>query len=160
MNPSVFGLKSHDGQRTPHEVALDLARQLAGELVDPPVHPDLVPLVDHQALLVGMQQRDDPGHEERRLDVVAPQQIEDARHPDPRAVLTLGELPGRDRPLAQGRRLVVGVEGQRHADPRPVLPPRGPERSPRPHPVHSTPPTLLVPGPSRLAIGLVCAHGA
>ena len=69
--------------------ALHVARQLAGELVDPPVHPDLVALVDHPALLVGMQQRDDAGHEERGLDVVAPQQIEDARHSYPRAVLAL-----------------------------------------------------------------------
>ena len=41
-----------------------MLRQLARPLVDPAVHADLVALVDHPALLVGMPQGDHGGDED------------------------------------------------------------------------------------------------
>ena len=47
---------------------------------------------------------------------------ENARYRHAVAVLPLGELARGGVPGAQGERLVVGVERERHRDPRPVLP--------------------------------------
>src|SRR5262245_18076438 len=109
MSLSVLGLKSHDGPRTPNGVfpvistrasyarrmrSLDVLRQLARPLVDPAVHADLVAIVDHATLLVGVQQGDHAGDEERGGNAMALEHLEDARHRHPRAVLSLREPPG------------------------------------------------------------------
>jgi hypothetical protein len=62
-----------------HEIALDRFRELARHLVDPAVHGELVALVDHAALLIGMEQGHHGRHEEGRADVVAAQEPQDAR---------------------------------------------------------------------------------
>src|SRR5262249_36155241 len=116
-----------------------------------------VPLGHDPALLVGMDQRDDSRDEERGLDVVTLEQIEDARHPDPRAVLALRELAGRHRPHAQRGGLVLWIERQRHADARPVLPALRAERPPRPYLLDSPTPPRLFPRPGRIVL---YAHGA
>src|SRR5262249_56022439 len=68
-----------------------------------------------------------------------------------RAVLAVGQPPGRGRALAQGARLVIGIEGQGQGRARPVLPARRFQRAPGPDLVDRRAPARLVPGPGGLA---------
>ena len=68
---------------------------------------DLVPLGDHLALLVGMEQGGDRRHVERRRHVVLLQHLQDARHADAVAVLAPGHAADRLAALAQLVGLVV-----------------------------------------------------
>src|SRR6185503_13194673 len=126
--------------------------------VDPAVHADLVALVDDATLLVGIQLRDDAGDEERRLDVVALEHVEDARHAGARAVLALRQAPDRGRAFAQRAGLVVRIERQRDAHARVVLPACGFERAPGAHLVDGAAPAAFGPAPGRVVVGVGC-HG-
>src|SRR4030095_10926444 len=81
------------------------------------------------ALLVRVERGDHAGHEERGAQIVATEQVQDARHAHARAVLALSQPAGRSRALAQGARLVVRIERQGYARARPVLPARWLQRA-------------------------------
>ncbi|MNC85710.1 hypothetical protein D3C83_13220 [compost metagenome] len=117
----------------------------------------LVALGDDAALLVGMQQRGDRGHVKAGLHVVAPEQIEDARHPDPRAELAPGEPADRLAAFPQIAGFVVAVEGQGDRAARAAGPLLGPQRAARAHPVDQAAPMRLGPLP-RFEIGFGSRH--
>ena len=116
---------------------------------------DLVAFGDHPALLVGMEQRGDGRHIEGRRHVVFLQQLEDARHADPVAVLAPGHAADRLAALAQLVGFVIGVERDREGAARAVLPGLRPQRAAGAHLVDQLAPVLLrpLPGLQRLLFG-------
>src|SRR5215469_1279 len=108
---------------------------------------DLMALADDAALFVGVQQRRDRRYEKRRLDLVFVQELEDARHADPRAHLAPGEPADRLAALAQIAGLMIAVERQRHRAARAARPFRRPQRLAGAHPVDQLAPMRLRPLP-------------
>src|SRR5262249_15138591 len=129
------------------------------QLMDPAVDADLVSLGDDAALLIGMNERRHGRDVERRLDAVALEQLQDARHPDAIAVLPPGEPADRLAAVAQLIRLMVAVKGQRDRAARAARPARRAQRPPGAHPRHQLAPMLFRPLPG-FAIGLGGVGGA
>ena len=83
---------------------------------------DLVTFRDHAALLVRIGQGRDRRHVEGRLDVVALEHLQDARHADPVAVLAPGHAADRLAAVAELVGLVIRIEGQREGATRAARP--------------------------------------
>src|SRR5262245_12037207 len=131
------------------KLALRIARQLGIALVDPAVDADLVTLSDHAPLLVGIEQRGHGRDEEARLDILFLQDLEDARHALPVAVLALRKAPDGLAAFAQLVGLVVRVERERHRTARaagPALRAQGPARA---HAPDDAAPAFFGPLPGR-----------
>ena len=126
--------------------------------MDPAVDADLVALGDDAALLVRVDQRGDRRHVERRLDAVAVEQFQDARHADPGAELAPGEPADRLAAVAQIAGLVIAVERQRDRAARAARPFARPQRPAGAHPVDQLAPVLLRPLPG-FEIGFRSVHG-
>ena len=90
-----------------------------------------MPLGDDAALLVGVDQRRHRRDVERRLDAVALEQLQDARHRDPGAVLAPGHPPDRLAAVAQFVGFMIAVERQRDRAARAARPFARPQRSAR-----------------------------
>src|SRR6267154_3175006 len=126
--------------------------------MDPAMDADLVALGDDAALLVGVDQRGNGRDVKCRLDVIAFEQPEDARHAHPVAELAPGKPPDRLAAVAQIAGLMVAVEGQRDRAARPARPCRRAQRPSGPHPRDELAPMLLGPLPG-FEIGFGGVHG-
>src|SRR5713226_6803644 len=115
-------------------------------------------LGDDPALLVGVNQRGDRRNIETRLDPVAFEQLEDARHADAIAVLAPGEAPDRLAAVAQIAGLMIAVEGQRHRAARGARPLTRAQRASGAHPLDQLLPMRVRPLPG-FEIGFRSGHG-
>jgi hypothetical protein len=130
-----------------HDVAFRLVGEHGIELVDPAVDADLVPLGDHLALFVRVEQGDHRRHIEGRRHVVLLEHLQDARHADAIAVLAPGHAADRFSAVAQLVGLVVRVERDREGAARAVLPGFRPIAASGAHLIDQLAPVLLRPLP-------------
>ena len=111
------------------------------------------------ALLVGMQQGDTAGTKNSQARCVLVEKLRMRGTPTREPYSPCESLPGLSSRVAQRDRLVVGVEGQRHAHPGPALPARRAQRPAGADLLDAGAPPAFFPGPGRVAVGLLWAHG-
>ena len=99
--------------RPENEFALRRSIKKRVVLVHPAVNADFMPLRDDATGLVRVDQGTDCGHEERRTDSSARENIQDSRYADPATEFAPGKAADSAAPATEFVGLMIAVERQR-----------------------------------------------